>query len=208
MLYIADNSDIQRHFNQVLDAGMIPPQLTLQSVSFEAGGAILVDAGIDAPWPIGELDVKLKLVIKLLSDKRTIRIRLTNIEFLEIGIRGAVMKLIGRLADQLVIPGLRAVRDKGDLYWEYTPMAWVLLQDILTQDNRLTIVADGVNIPLLVEETNKAKIAALDASPSMANKAETARLKAALVVPNPKPADEKTTPYPAPQVVGDINLKL
>jgi hypothetical protein len=179
MLYIADNSDVLRHFNQVRDAGLVPPQLVLKGVKFEAGGGIFVDGAIDLPFPLGGFSLDLKLVVKLLPDKKTIRIRIVNIAALDIGVRGLAMKVIDRIADSFAVPGLRTVRDGADLYWEYTPMAWVLLQDILTQDDRLTIVADGVDIPLLIEETRKAQLAALESSGSMADQVKIAQVKSA-----------------------------
>lgn len=201
MLHIADNSDIMRHYKQVRDAGMIPAQLALQGVEFVQNGSILVDAGFDLPAPFGELDIKLKVQVKLLSDKRVIRIRLVDIELIDFGVRGLVMKLVEKLADQFQVPGLRAVRDGKDIYWEYTPMKWVLLQDILTVDNRLTVVADGVDIPLLAAETRKAQLAALNASPSMADKATAAQLKAKPIPATaPTPNSEQTVAYPAPNL--------
>lgn len=210
MLYVADNSDILREFKQVHDAGLVPPQLKLNGVTFEAGGGINVDGAIDLPAPLGGFSLDLKLVVKLLPDKRTIRIRIINIEALDIGVRGLAMKVIDRIADSFVVPGLRCVRDDGDLYWEYTPMRWVLLQDILTQDDRLTVVADGIDIPVLIADTKAAQIKALEASNSMAGQANAARLKAKPIAPNQPPVKgEQSAAYVMPDLsAGKVKVNL
>lgn len=65
MLYIADNSDIMRHFKQVHDAGLVPPQLKLNGVKFETGGGIFVDGAIDLPFPLGGFSLDLKGAVNL-----------------------------------------------------------------------------------------------------------------------------------------------
>lgn len=206
MLTIADENDIKRHFADVQKAGMIPPQLKLNGVKFTLGGGIDIDGAFDLPWPIGGFSVDLQLVVKLLADKKTVRIRLVNVEALDLGVRPIVMKVIDRIADQFTIPNLRTVRDKGDIYWEYTPMPWIELEDILTQDNRLTVVINRINVPLVAETAKQAQAAQFAKENPMAG---TLKNPTGSATSNAAPANERSTPNPAPNLAdGKVTMSV
>lgn len=158
MLTIIDNKDILFHFNQLKKAGVVPSQVKLDGVTFERGGSVLVDGAIDLPV-IGGFDVKLKLVVKLLADLRTIRIRVVEVKVSGVGTRGVVMVFLKRIVENMTLPGLRWVLDGDDGYCQYTrPQEWILMRDIQTGDNRFVLILDGFDIPLAMKELEKAGV--------------------------------------------------
>lgn len=171
MLTIIDNKDILFHFAQLKKAEIVPSQVKLDSVKFEPGGSILVDGAIDLPV-VGGFDVKLKLVVKLLADLRTIRIRIIDLKVSGVGTRGIVMVFLQRIVEGMTIPGLRWVVDGNDGYCEYArPQEWILMRDIVTDSDRFALVLDGVDIPLAMKEFAAGQREQLLTSPSMADKA-------------------------------------
>lgn len=174
MLTIIDNNDIQFHFTQLKKAGIVPSQVKLDEVTFEPGGSVLVDGGIDLPV-VGGFDVKLKLVVKLLADLRTIRIRVVDVKVSGVGTRGIVMVFVQRIVENMRVPGLRWVSEGSDGYCEYTrPQEWLLMRNIVTDSNRFALVLDGVDIPLAIKEFEAAQREQQLTSASMADKARLA----------------------------------
>lgn len=171
MLTIIDNKDIQFHFDQLKKAGIVPAQVKLDSVVFERGGSVLVDGAIDLPFPLGGFDVKLKLVVKLLEDLKTIRIRVVDVRVSGLGTRDIVMVFVRKIVEGMEVPGLRWVVDGSDGYCEYQrPQDWILMRDIQTDGDRLSIVLDGFDIPAAIKEFTAQKIEQMKTSPSMADK--------------------------------------
>ena len=171
MLTIIDNKDILFHFNQLKTAGIVPSQVKLDGVAFDPGGSVLVDGAIDLPV-VGGFDVKLKLVVKLLADLRTIRIRIIDLKVSGVGTRAIVMLFLRRIVENMAVPGLRWVIDGNDGYCEYVrPQEWILMRDIVTDGDRFALVLDGVDIPLAIKEFDAANHEQLFTSPSMADKA-------------------------------------
>ena|GEM_PF-4200246 len=152
MLTIIDNKDILFHFAQLKKAGIVPGQVKLDGVVFERGGSVLVDGAIDLPV-IGGFDVKLKLVVKLLADLRTIRIRVVDVKVSGVGTRAVVMVFLKRIVENMKLPGLRWVTDGDDGYCQYVrPQEWLLMRDIQTDGDRFALVLDGVDIPLAIKQ--------------------------------------------------------
>lgn len=183
MITSIDTNDIKYHFKQLKDAGIIPDMVVLDDIEFQPGGGIAVDAGVKVPI-IGTIDVKLKLAAVLLSDKKTIRVRLIGLDVkkgVELSARGFILGIIqGVIEDGLEpIPGLRWVTDPGkDGYVEYKrPQEWILVRDLSTNDNKLTLVLEGIDIPMALEEFRQAKIEQMKTSNSMADKINVKKLE-------------------------------
>lgn len=170
MLTVIDNKDILFHFTQLKTAGIVPAQVKFDGVTFERGGSVLVDGAIDLPV-IGGFDVKFKLVVKLLADLKTIRLRVVDVKVSGFGTRDIVMAVLKRIVEGMDVPGLRWVVDGNDGYCEYKrPQDWILMRDIQTDGDRLSIVLDGFDIPAAIREFQQAEIERMKTSNSMADK--------------------------------------
>lgn len=220
MLNVIDNQDIVFHYEQVRAAGMIPSQLIFKRATFERGGTIIFEGAFDAPV-IGQIGFSLKVMVKLLSNLRVIRFRIIETEALGIGLRTIVMKLIRKAIEAMVIPGapvrvgsftrplmfpgITAIDDGKDIYFEYCPPRWVLLKDIQTDGNHLSIVAQGVAFPVLMADMKAAQMTQLSSSGSMADQVKLMQMQ------NPQApvsgtGAQPTQIYPAPDLRGLINV--
>lgn len=142
-----------------LAIGRVPVVPKFDSVTFEPGGAILLDGS--AKLRVGGLDVKARLTLKLL-DPHLIRLRL--IDFKVSG--NDMLWLIKMGADEfmngLSLPSARLVVNDKDFYADVAlPVKWAPLKAILTENNQLAIVPDvpDVNAAIAGQKANAAKAA-------------------------------------------------
>lgn len=155
MIHIVDPLDAKLYFDQMKRAGRIPDNVKFDGVTFERGGSILIDGSVKSGF-IG-FDVKAKLVVKLLADGVTLRARFVDVQVSGVGTRALALKIIQKIVEGLNAPGLYWRNDVTGGYVEYVNrFPWILLRDVQTDGNRLTLVQD-FDAPMMLDIFTKEK---------------------------------------------------
>lgn len=155
MIHVFDPLDARLYFDQMKAAGRVPENIKFDGVVFSRGGAVQIDGS--AKFGFIGFDIKAQLVVKLLSDGKTLRARFVEVKVSGVGTRSLALKALQQFVEGLKVPGLYWRDDTTGGYVEYVnSFPWIILRDIQTNDNKLTLVQD-FNAPLMLEIFSKGK---------------------------------------------------